>query len=52
MKKVMPSASNLFDRWGGKPLSQLLPLFVALALTPSMLLAEDEDHINGRDKSP
>ena len=46
MKKVMSSASNLFDRWGGKRLSQLLSLFVALALTPSMLLAEDEDHIS------
>jgi hypothetical protein len=39
------------DHWGGKRLSQLLALFVAIALTPSMLLAEDEDHINGRDKA-
>jgi hypothetical protein len=39
------------DYWVGKRLSQLLSLFVAIALTPSMLLAEDEDHINGRDKT-
>jgi len=38
------------DRWCGKRLSQLLALFVAIALTPSMLLANDEDHLNGRDK--
>jgi hypothetical protein len=49
-KKVMPSTSNLFDRWDGKRLSQLLALFVSIALTPSMLLAEDENHMNGRDK--
>jgi hypothetical protein len=46
----MPSASNLFDRWDGKRLSQLLALFVAIALTPSMLPAEEWDHINGRGK--
>jgi hypothetical protein len=50
MKKFVPSVSNLHDYWGGKRLSQLLALFVALALTPSMLLGEDEDHFNGRDK--
>jgi hypothetical protein len=50
MKKFMPSISNLFERCGGKRLGQLLSLFVAIALTPSILLAEDEDHINGRDK--
>jgi hypothetical protein len=50
MKKVMPSASNLFDRWDGKRLSKLLALFVAIALTPSMLLAQEWDHLNGRDK--
>src|SRR5215469_14102256 len=32
-------------------LSQLLSLFVAIALTPSMLLADNEDHLNGRDKA-
>jgi hypothetical protein len=36
-------------RWGRKCLS-LLALFAAIALTPSMLLAEDWDHLNGRDK--
>ena len=46
----MPSASNLFDRWDGKRLSQLLALFVAIALTPSMLPAQEWDHINGRGK--
>jgi hypothetical protein len=51
MKKFVSSVSNLFDRCGGKRLSQLVALFVAIALTPSMLLAEDEDHINGRDKA-
>ena len=50
MKKFVSSVSNLFDRCGGKRLSQLVALFVAIALTPSMLLAEDEDDINGRDK--
>jgi hypothetical protein len=52
-KKVMPSVSNLFNRWGGKRLSQLISLFVAIALTPSMLLAQEWDHwdhMNGRDK--
>jgi hypothetical protein len=46
----MPSVSNLFDRWDGKRLSQLLALFVAIALTPSMLPAQEWDHINGRGK--
>jgi hypothetical protein len=38
------------DYWVGKRLSRLLALFVAIAFTPAMLLADDEDHINGRDK--
>ena len=42
---------KFIGHWGGKRLSQLLSLFVAIALTPSMLLAEDEDHLNGRDKA-
>jgi hypothetical protein len=50
MKKFVPSVSNLFDHCGSRHLSQLLALFVAIALTPSMLLGEDEDHLNGRDK--
>jgi hypothetical protein len=50
MKKFVPSVSNLYDYWGGKRLSQVLSLFVAIVLTPSMLLGEDEDHFNGRDK--
>jgi hypothetical protein len=51
MKKSVPSVSNLYDYWVGKRLSQLLALFVAIAFTPAMLLADDEDHINGRDKA-
>jgi hypothetical protein len=39
MKKFVPSISILFDRCGGKRLSQLLVLFVVFALTPSTLLA-------------
>jgi hypothetical protein len=50
MKKFVSSVSNLYDYWGGKRLSQLLPLFVAIALSPSMLLAGDEDHSTGRIK--
>jgi hypothetical protein len=46
----MPPTSNFFNRWGGKRLGQLLALFVAFALVPPVLLAQDEDHINGRDK--
>jgi hypothetical protein len=50
MKKIMCCLTNLYDRWGGKRLSQLLALFMAITLTPSMLHAEDRDHLNGRDK--
>jgi hypothetical protein len=50
MKKFVPSVSNLYDYWGGKRLSQLVALFVAIALTPSMLLAQEWDHLSGRDK--
>src|SRR5690348_12060156 len=39
----MPSPSNLFDRWGGKRLSPLLALFVTIALTPSVLVAQVPD---------
>ena len=39
------------ETWGGKRLSQLLPLFVAVALTPSMLLAQESDDLKGRDKA-
>jgi hypothetical protein len=39
MKKAIFSLFNLYDNWGGKRLSQLLALFVAIALNPSMLLA-------------
>ena len=46
----MPSTSNFFNRWGGKRLGQLLALFVAFALVPPVLHAEDWDHLNGRDK--
>jgi hypothetical protein len=44
-KNVVPSVSNLYDYWGGKRLSQLLALFVALAVTPPMLLAQEWDHL-------
>jgi hypothetical protein len=47
IKTVMPSASNLFDRCDGRRL-QLLALFVAIALTPSMLLAEGGNHGPGK----
>jgi hypothetical protein len=40
----MPSASNLFDDWGGKRLSQLFALLLALLVTAPVLLAEDGDH--------
>jgi hypothetical protein len=50
MKKVMPYLCNLYDRRSNKRLIRLLALFVALALTPSMLLAQEWDHLNGRDK--
>jgi hypothetical protein len=30
--------------WGGKRLGQLVALFVAIALTPSMLLAQQWNH--------
>jgi hypothetical protein len=43
-------ATSLFDGRGGKRLSQLLALFVAIAVIPSMVFAGDEDHINGPDK--
>jgi hypothetical protein len=48
---ISPMKTEIFiDRWCGKRLSQLLALFVAIAVIPSMVFAEDEDHINGRDK--
>ena len=31
MKKFVPSVSDLYDYWGGKRLSQLLALLLALA---------------------
>jgi hypothetical protein len=36
---------------GGKRLNQLLALFVAIALTPSMLLAQAGNQLKGRDKA-
>jgi quercetin dioxygenase-like cupin family protein len=46
MKKFVPSVSNLYDYWGGKRLSQLLALFVALAaLGPTAAPAQSADHI-------
>jgi hypothetical protein len=50
MKKFVSSVSNLFDHCGSRHLSQLLALFVAITLTPSMLLGDVEDQFNGRDK--
>jgi hypothetical protein len=44
--KFVPSVSNLYDYWGGKRLSQLLALFVALAaLGPTAAPAQSADHI-------
>ena len=39
------------DPWGGKRLNPLLALFVAIALTPSMLLAQARDQFKGKDKA-
>jgi hypothetical protein len=41
MKNFVPSVSNLY--WAGKRLSLPLSLLVAIALTPSMLLAQVND---------
>jgi hypothetical protein len=49
----MPSFSNLDKRCGGKSLTWLLALFLALAVAPPVLLAQEWDHwdhMNGRDK--
>jgi hypothetical protein len=43
MKKIMPSASNLYCYCVGKRLSWLLALFVALAVAPPTLLAQVPD---------
>jgi hypothetical protein len=55
MKKVVLSASNLYDRCGGKCPIRLLALLLALAVIAPVLLAQDWDHFNrdylsGRDK--
>jgi hypothetical protein len=39
------------EPWGGKRLNQLLALFVAIALTPSMLLAQAGNQLKGKDKA-
>jgi hypothetical protein len=53
MKKFVPSISILFDRCGGKRLSQLVALFVAIALTPSTLLAQNnQDNDQGNFVDP
>jgi hypothetical protein len=52
-EKVMPSIATLNYRCGGKRLLRLLSLFLALAVTSPMLLAQEWDHwdhLNGRDK--
>jgi hypothetical protein len=46
----MLSVSDLYNRRGGKHLLWLLALLLALAVAAPVLLAEDEDHFNGRDK--
>ena len=46
----MTSFSTLDDRNGGKRLLWLLALFLAVAVAPPVLQAQDWDQINGRDK--
>jgi hypothetical protein len=46
----MRSFAILDDRRGSKSLIQLLALFLALAIAPAVLRAQDWDQINGRDK--
>jgi hypothetical protein len=46
----MSCLSNHYDRRGGKCLLRALALFVALAVTPPVLHAQEWDHLNGRDK--
>jgi hypothetical protein len=44
MKKVMSRLSNIYDRWGGKYLTRLLALLLALAVPAPVLLAGDSNH--------
>lgn len=46
----MSCLSNHYDRRDGKCLLRVLALFVALAVTPPVLHAQEWDHLNGRDK--
>ena len=46
----MPSFSTLDNRSGRKRLSRLLALLVAFAVAAPLVLAQEWDHINGRDK--
>jgi hypothetical protein len=49
----MPSFTafpTLADRCGGKTLIRLLALLLALAVSTPVLLAQEWDHLNGRDK--
>jgi hypothetical protein len=50
LRKIMPSFAILNDRCGGKRLIRLLALLLAFSVAPPVLLAQDGDHINGRDK--
>jgi hypothetical protein len=47
----MPSFSTLDDRCGGKTLIRLLALLLTLAVSTPVLLAQDWDHLSGRDKA-
>jgi hypothetical protein len=49
-EKVMPSIATLNERCGGKRLLRLLALLLALAVSTPVLLAQEWDHLNGRDK--
>jgi hypothetical protein len=46
----MPSFATLDTRRGGQSLIRLLALLLALAVAPPVLLAQEADHLNGRDK--
>src|SRR5258708_978188 len=49
IKKVMPSVSNLYDRWSNKRLIRLLALLLALAVPAPVLLGGDDDHDRDKD---
>jgi hypothetical protein len=50
LRNVMPSLPTLDDRRGGNRLLQLLAPLLALAVSTSLVPAQEWDHIDGRDK--